>query len=284
LANLQQDLKLGRVQLADMVLQEGTTKWIPASMVMAMMQHQKECVRASVAAPSNSNREKPTPLVKTVQMSQGALPTASQDTIPPIACPPAEKPDENPWRRLAHEIATWAQTGRFSHLSSSDVLRVGILCLVVGIILAGIGYFVLARFGAFPSDIANIERVLREDAETTKGANSVAQVVSRMAAINTSRCPNDFRAAFLAHIHAWKMLAEVEKEAIVLKANNESGATFVESLIRGFLGDPFGKANEIIAAGNQVQWKYQAACQEIRLTYNRVEEIAVAHGANLPRK
>jgi hypothetical protein len=128
----------------------------------------------------------------------------------------------------------------------------------------------------------SIERVLAADKGTTAGATSVAQVVNRMRAIDTAGCPNDFRAAYLAHIHAWEMMADVEKDAIALKADSESGATLVESFIRGFLGDPFGKANEIQAAQTQLQRNYQAANQQIKSTFHRVEEVAVLHGVTLP--
>jgi hypothetical protein len=79
-------------------------------------------------------------------------------------------------------------------------------------------------------------------------------------------------------------VAVVEQEVIAFQANNDPGAAFVESFIRGLLGDPFGKANEIAAAENQLQRDYQAAFQRRRLTFNRVEEVAIAHGARLPTR
>lgn len=130
--------------------------------------------------------------------------------------------------------------------------------------------------------VVNIERVLQQDALTSRGAKTVAEVVSRLRGIDTTGCPNDFKAAFLTHIHAWENMADVEQEAIALKANSESGDAMAEAFIRGFLGDPFGKANEIVAAKNQLQRNYQVAYRQVKTTYQRVEEIAVANGASLP--
>jgi hypothetical protein len=134
------------------------------------------------------------------------------------------------------------------------------------------------------SDTTHIVSVLEQDATTNAGAQTVAEVVARMRVIELTGCPNDFRAVYLAHIHAWESMADVEREAIAFKAESEAGAVIVESFIRGFLGDPFGKANEITAAQNQLQRNYQAASKQVRESFRRVEEIAVAHGANLPKK
>ena len=54
--------------------------------------------------------------------------------------------------------------------------------------------------------------------------------------IDTSGCPADFREAYLAHIHAWESMVEVEKNASALKTEANSDSTFVEALIRGMLG------------------------------------------------
>ena len=135
-----------------------------------------------------------------------------------------------------------------------------------------------------PSAAARIEFVLQQDVKAPVGAQSAAEVVTRMRAIDLVGCPNDFKAAYVAHIHAWERMADVEREVAAHKADSESGADLVESFIRGFLGDPFGKAIEDAAAGNQLQRSYQAAGQQIRDTFHRVEEVAVVHGANLPQR
>ncbi len=133
------------------------------------------------------------------------------------------------------------------------------------------------------SDAAYIEAVLQQDVTTNSGAQSAADVVTRMRAIDLAGCPNDFKSAYVAHIHAWELMADVHREAAAHRADSESGSAMIEALIRGFMGDPFGKANEIVTAENQLQRSYQTAQQQIRATFQRVEELAVAHGANLPK-
>ncbi len=137
--------------------------------------------------------------------------------------------------------------------------------------------------GCFSSTASRIERVLTLDGQTNSGAQSIAEVVVRMRAIDTTGCPNDFRSAYLAHIHAWEEMAAVEQQAVTLQQQSNSGATIVESMIRGFLGDPFGKAGEILASQGQLQQQYGSASQSVKTSWQRVEEIAVLHGARLPK-
>lgn len=130
---------------------------------------------------------------------------------------------------------------------------------------------------------AGIERVLREDARTNENARTVAEVVARMRAVDTAGCPTDFRAAYLAHVHAWERMADVEREAAAFRARADSDGVLVESFIRGMLGDPLGTANEMRSAQTQLQRDYQAADRQVKDTFHRVEELAVLHGASLPR-
>jgi hypothetical protein len=132
-----------------------------------------------------------------------------------------------------------------------------------------------------PNDeyVKQIERVLREDSACNEGAQTTGEVVARMRRVDSSRCPNDFRAAYLAHIHAWELMVDIEQRAVALEAERESVAVFVESFIRGFLGDPLGKANEIGEAQGQWARDCRTASMQVRLTYQHVEKIAVSHGA-----
>jgi len=129
----------------------------------------------------------------------------------------------------------------------------------------------------------SIERVLQEDARAPRGAESVAEIVSRMRDIDTSGCPDDFRLAYMNHIHAWESMRQVESDAIAFKKAANSDGVAVEAFIRGMLGDPLGEANKIEAVQTELQREYQAAHSEIKATFNRVEDIAVQNEADLPR-
>jgi hypothetical protein len=130
---------------------------------------------------------------------------------------------------------------------------------------------------------ANIERVLKQDQRTTQNATSVATVVARMRAINLDGCPQDFRLAYIAHIHAWESLLVVEEEAKAFDANFNSGEAMIEAVLRGMVFD-FGMLDEARAAQNRLRANYLKALTEIQQTYHRVEQIAVKHGAKLPKE
>ena len=99
-----------------------------------------------------------------------------------------------------------------------------------------------------------------------------------------SGCPNDFKAAYLAHIHAWETLIDLEQRVNNFKKERNGPGDFIEGFIRGYSGDPFGKMNEIRSAGSKLDSELQSANQQIKQTYNKVEEIAVSYGANLPTR
>ena len=134
------------------------------------------------------------------------------------------------------------------------------------------------------NETRSIEQALAQDSRTSDNAQTVAEVVVRMRAIDLSHCPNDFKSAYLAHIHAWESVAQAQQKAAAFEANNPAGGVLIESFIRGFLGDPMGKANEMNAGQSELRRRFQAASDEVKATFNHVEEVAVAHGAKLPQK
>lgn len=129
------------------------------------------------------------------------------------------------------------------------------------------------------NEVASIERVLRQDNSAAENAENVQEVVGNMRSIRISGCPADFREAYVAHIHAWESLAEVEQQAIAVGEHYSSGEAIAEAFIRGAFGDPLGKAGEAIAADRQVQWNYNYAQEQIRTTYQDVERVAARYGA-----
>ncbi len=153
-------------------------------------------------------------------------------------------------------------------------LIVTLLLIIVFIMGGGISAFQHVRFRSA------IQSVLSKNAKTSSGASSVADVVVRMKAIETSGCPNEFRVAYLSHIKAWETMAVVQQQAIELKNDHSSGGSYVDAFIRGAILDPFGKPNEVRAAGGELGNQAEEANQQMRATFNQVEQVAEAYGAS----
>jgi hypothetical protein len=154
----------------------------------------------------------------------------------------------------------------------------GVLVVLVLIIVHMMGGGQQARFRSA------IQSALSQGATTGSGATSVAEVVGRMRAIDTSGCPNDFRIAYVTHIQAWEEMAVLEEEAIKLKNERESFGAFLEAFLRGVMMDPFGKVNDEMTAQRDLQRRAQAVQRDIQLTFSRVEQVGVAYGASLPKR
>jgi hypothetical protein len=104
-----------------------------------------------------------------------------------------------------------------------------------------------------------------------------------MRAISTKGCPQDVVEAYLTHIHAWESLAAVERDCVRFNADFNSGGAMVEAFLRGLAFDPFGKMHEANAAANRIRERQEEAQTQIRETFQRVEKLAVSHGAELPK-
>lgn len=128
-----------------------------------------------------------------------------------------------------------------------------------------------------------IHSVLEADGTTVFGVSSTAEIAQRMRAIDLSKCPNDFAAAYVAHIHAWERRAELENARYAYLSQLETSGAVIDSLIRG-LGDPFGPAKDYIAARDKFTADFNDVQKEIMQTFQRVEEIAAANGITLPPK
>jgi hypothetical protein len=98
-----------------------------------------------------------------------------------------------------------------------------------------------ARSGSSSNDVRDIERVLAEDAKTTPGAISVAQVVTRMRAIDLAGCPNDFKATYLAHIHSWEAMEVIVQEANAFKVESGSGGCHCRVILSRNVGRSLGQ-------------------------------------------
>jgi hypothetical protein len=154
--------------------------------------------------------------------------------------------------------------------------------VVIGAV-ALIGLWVIWPRGASPA--VSVTRALRQAKElrSVVPANaSVSEYVSRLRGINTSDCPKDFRACFLSHVHAWEAAVEMERRVQAFNAEKNSLMSMVEAFYRGAMGDPLGKAFDDRAGDKALEQRASSVMEEIRRTYQSMEQIAIQHGAQLP--
>ncbi|MCA9042598.1 MAG: DUF4339 domain-containing protein [Planctomycetaceae bacterium] len=142
-----------------------------------------------------------------------------------------------------------------------------------------------ATDGAFEKDLLvhaeSISRVMAEDRKRSVEAQNFEEIPQNMRQIDLSGCPNEFRAAYLAHIHSWEAAVQVLIEFKEFQEQSKSGAAFVESMLRGYMGDPFGKTLEVLQTNQELEKRYKTAREGIQTSYRRLEELAVLFGAQL---
>lgn len=147
--------------------------------------------------------------------------------------------------------------------------------------------FVLTLFVILPgcggNNATSIEKVLKQDSVTSDNATSIADVVKRMRAIDLSSCPNDFKAAYVEHIHAWESAASIESEVQMFSERYNSSSGLLESFLRGAMFD-FGMVGEAGAAYDRLVAHQQQVSADIQRTFHDVENIAIKFGAQLPQK
>ena len=123
--------------------------------------------------------------------------------------------------------------------------------------------------------VGSIEHVLNECAEISNAASQeqgsaakAGYVADHFQALDTSGCPMDFRAAFQAHVNAWR-------QAQMAFANNTLTNNFVEGAVAGITGDNSNLGATMGAASQ--------ANEDINSTYYQLTTIAAAYGARVPR-
>jgi|GEM_PF-3105091 len=129
-----------------------------------------------------------------------------------------------------------------------------------------------------------ITTVLQQDAALAPAANGDASIIAEgMRQIDLSGCPGDFSRAYVEHLHEWEKAAEIQKLlAMVRSDDNVYGAMIATGLQKLFKSD----ANALVDALEQERALVQAlleARQQIKATFNVVENIAAGYGATLPK-
>lgn len=129
-----------------------------------------------------------------------------------------------------------------------------------------------------------IESALREDANTSHVSN-FADRAEVMRGIDVSKCPPEYRAAYIDHIYAWQYAAKVQAAWNQLESDRNVAGTIIAALIDQAV-DGSGKADIQNLADQEEQLKRlrAVASQQISDTFQKVERIAALYGASLPQQ
>jgi hypothetical protein len=143
--------------------------------------------------------------------------------------------------------------------------------------------FVLAISGC--EDIQNaiyksaIEKALHEDALTGKAPTPEHAAAMRQVALND--CPQDFRVAYMNHIHAWDETAAVNQAKVKID-NEEDAAALGGALATLFDSDATPWSDHLRAQQEIVRYEKLAATN-VATTWQEVETIASKYGARVPQ-
>jgi hypothetical protein len=128
--------------------------------------------------------------------------------------------------------------------------------------------------------VAAIERILRADQEAGRLGDS-RRIAPTMRALDTTGAPDDFRSAYLVHVQAWEDAARVDTVLADLNSEETARNTIGLSILATLLdadAHPIRDLTEALAAARA---RRTTATEAIRSTFQEVERIAVAHGAQL---
>lgn len=124
-----------------------------------------------------------------------------------------------------------------------------------------------------------IEKALHEDALTGKEPTSGHTAAMRQ--VDLTDCPQDFRVAYMNHIHAWDEKVTVNQAKV--KLDNEEDGAAVAGLLAGLFGSNATPWSDHVRAEQEVQRLDAVASSDITSTWQQVELIASKYGAQVPQ-
>jgi|SRR5579863_6918064 hypothetical protein len=123
---------------------------------------------------------------------------------------------------------------------------------------------------------AAIEKALQEDALT--GTDPTDLHTTAMHKVDLSDCPEDFRTAYVKHIHAWEDKAKVHQAQAELD-DQESDADAVAEKVATLFGTDDSLWKDHVAAVKELDKLEWGVTAEVKATLRDVEEIAGRYGA-----
>lgn len=117
------------------------------------------------------------------------------------------------------------------------------------------------------------EREVQELAERELGLRA-----SKLRGFNLSRCPPDYRDAFLVHIQAYERADELDKALKTLNSDENAGRVLIGSAISHLFDLRTTPFQDALEAEQELKKQLEIAKAEIKQTKNIVDRIAVAYG------
>ena len=124
-----------------------------------------------------------------------------------------------------------------------------------------------------------IEKALHQDALT--GKDATPGHIAAMRQVDISDCPQEFRVAYMNHIHAWDEASAVAQAKAKL-ANEEDAAAFAGALASLFNSDATPWSDHLHTE-QEAEHLTAVAGQDIASTWQEIENLAGKYGARLPQ-
>lgn len=112
--------------------------------------------------------------------------------------------------------------------------------------------------------------------EFNNAAKIIRNYTKQAKAIDLSRVPNEFAAAYYRHLSAWEEFATAFERCPLIPSLWDS---LLEGALRGLAGDPTGGYFEKEAAHNEYTRELEARHDQTIKTWREVVAIAIQHGA-----
>jgi hypothetical protein len=115
--------------------------------------------------------------------------------------------------------------------------------------------------------------------------DSPDDMAEQLSKIDTSNCPNDFRAAYQEHINAWKNWARAIRHLEQFAARNNDPNAQMEDFLGAFLLGAVGGTDIVVdeirnrnAVSQSLVQQAQSARKEVERTLDNLQVIAVRYG------
>jgi hypothetical protein len=143
----------------------------------------------------------------------------------------------------------------------------------LGMLIISVGFIFLAGCASEANRITKVlnkcEEISRQSAKFNNNPGVVANyIAAEFQRINVTRCPQDFRVAFQAHILAWQQAAPYLQD-------NNIFTSVLEGVAAGLTDDT--------QYMGQAQKNAAYASYQINITYQELTLIAAKYGARIPR-